>query len=179
MTRTIFNILIASVAAIAAHADGTDLIEAARTNDVAQVKVLLERGVDPESRDESGHTALHFAAGYGYAEVAQTLVDHGADVDAVGNIGNTPLLIAAQEGHTEVARILVDNGANIDAEDEFGGTSTRYAAGRGHRDVVDILRGAEVSGQSAVAGISPVVAAALAAVIAVPVLGARLVAAVA
>ena len=161
MTRTIINILIASMTAIAAHADSTDLIEAARTNDVDQVTALLVSGADTNGRDENGNTALHLAAGYGFADVARLLVDYGADVDAVGCIDNTPLLIAAQEGHTDVVRILVDNEASMGAKDEFGGTAMRYAAGRGHRQVVEILRSAEAQEQNLLADVTTVVAAAI------------------
>ena len=142
MTRTIISIIIASVA-VAAHAD-SELIEAARSNDAAQVKALLESGANTESKDDNGHTALHFAAGNNNVEIARMLVEHGGDVNAVGYIDNTPLLIAAQEGHTEVASILVEGGADIDATDEFGGTSLRYASGRGHRDIADMLKAASV-----------------------------------
>ena len=178
MTRTII-IMIASVAAIAAHADNTDLIEATRANDVAQVELLLDNGADTEGTDEHGHTALHFAAGYGNAEIARMLIEHGADVDAVGRIGNTPLLIAAQEGHTAVARILVDSEAHLDATDEFGGTSLRYAAGRGHRDIADLLRAAVGPEQDSLAGVSIMVAGVALAMAVAPVFGARLLAAIA
>ena len=95
----------------AANANDSDtFLAAARSGDVAQVERLLAGGSHANARDNSGNTALHYAAAFGYAEMAQILVDAGADVDAPGRIGNTPLHLASQEGHSNIAAILIDHG---------------------------------------------------------------------
>ena len=171
MTRTLFTILISAVATIA---QASELIEVTRMNDVAQVRTLLEGGADTESRDAHGNTALHFAAGYGYAEIAQVLVDFGADVNAVGRIGNTPLQFAAEEGITDVARILIENGANTQVANDYNSTPMKSAKGWGHRDIVELLASAEAT-RDDVAGNSLAVIASILTAVVVPVLGARLV----
>ena len=179
MARTIFTtIIIAALAPLAAFAGGPDaeLIEAARANDVVRVQALLEEGVDADSRDEKGATALMFAAACGYADLARILVERGADVNTSCPIGNTALHYAAQEGHAEVARILVDSGADIHAQSESGGTAMAYAVGWGYRDIVEILREEEVSREPVFAGVVPVGGAiliGLLAAVAIPVLGTR------
>ena len=42
------------------------------------VKLLIEKGADVNSRNDTGGTALMFASGRGHTEVAQLLIEVGA-----------------------------------------------------------------------------------------------------
>jgi uncharacterized protein len=46
------------------------------------VKMCLDLGIDPNTADDEGRTALHGAAHKGRLEVIQLLADHGADLNA-------------------------------------------------------------------------------------------------
>lgn len=63
--------------------------------DTAAVESLLAGGVEVDSRDGSGCTALHFAADRGSSEVARLLLLRGADINAQDEDGQTPLHYAA------------------------------------------------------------------------------------
>ena len=52
---------------------------------------MLKAGAGIDVRDNSGRTALHYAAAAGYTDVARALVDHGADVNAKDVDGVTPV----------------------------------------------------------------------------------------
>ena len=52
----------------------TQLLVASGQGDLARVKDLVDRGVDPNSRDEAGFTALMEAAMHGREEVATYLL---------------------------------------------------------------------------------------------------------
>lgn len=68
------------------------LIEAAKRGDLNDVKAVLDG--HPElvnQRDQSGATALHYAAFGGHRPVAQELVRQGANINAADNqFGATP-----------------------------------------------------------------------------------------
>ena len=152
MARTMITITLTTIAILASTlsvsaADRDDaFLASARSGDVDRVQPFLADGADANVRDDSGNTALHYAAAFGYTEMAQILVDAGADVDAQGRIGNTPLHLASQEGHSDVVAIFIDRGADLNAENEFGGTALAFASGWGHRDIVDQLqRGSQPS----------------------------------
>jgi len=49
---------------------------------IEAVKMCLDLGIDPNTADDEGRTALHGAAHKGRLEVIQLLVDHGANLDA-------------------------------------------------------------------------------------------------
>jgi ankyrin repeat protein len=57
-------------------------------------KLAVELGADPNAADESGQTALHFAAYIGADAIAQFLVEKGAKADTKDSYGMTPLDVA-------------------------------------------------------------------------------------
>lgn len=74
---------------------------------------LLESGADPRAFG-FGLTALHFAAGKGYLEVAALLLDHGAEVNAVSKTRKgpwpTPLATARERKQEKMADFLASRG---------------------------------------------------------------------
>jgi ankyrin repeat protein len=75
----------------------------------------LERmkGQPPNLPDDSGMTALHWAAMNGKVDAVKLLIDSGADVDALNAGLNTPVLLAAAFGHEDTIFCLMDYGADI------------------------------------------------------------------
>ncbi|HLW43387.1 MAG TPA: ankyrin repeat domain-containing protein [Candidatus Acidoferrales bacterium] len=84
----------------------TSLHGAVARRDVEIVKMLLERGANPNAMQERGFVPLHDAAGNGNLALVQLLVKHGARVDAKADDGKTPGDMAAERGHKELAEWL-------------------------------------------------------------------------
>ncbi|XP_031753292.1 ankyrin repeat domain-containing protein 50-like isoform X3 [Xenopus tropicalis] len=103
------------------------------------VRVLLERGLDENHRDQLGWAPLHWAACEGRRNSCRALVDGGAKVSARDREGCTPLHLAAQEGHTSSAELLINRGAPIDQRDADGRTALCLAALGDHRGPVELL----------------------------------------
>ncbi|KAK8385935.1 hypothetical protein O3P69_010589 [Scylla paramamosain] len=89
------------------------LLEAAARNDIEEVKALLEVGVDPDSTNEDGLTALHQCCIDDSEEMMRLLVQHKADVNAQDSEKWTPLHAAATCGHLHLAKFLIAKGANL------------------------------------------------------------------
>ena len=66
---------------------------------VEAVKICLDLGIDPNTVDDEGRTALHGAAHKGRTEVIQLLVDHGANLEAHDN-GSRDTFAGAMKGMT-------------------------------------------------------------------------------
>jgi ankyrin repeat protein len=126
----------------------TPLIRAARTNDVAVMKALLDGGADPFLTLPDRTTALMIAAGQGYGGIrgegiriviptpesaidAMTLLlDRGLDVDAFNNAGNTALHAAVGRGDS-VVKFLASKGATLNLKNKAGFTPLDVAQGKG------------------------------------------------
>jgi ankyrin repeat protein len=80
------------------------------------VKLLLERGANPDIRDEGDHAfPIHFAAERGDIAIVGLLIEHGADAIGAGTGHNLEVLGWAvcfeYATHWDVARYLLDHGA--------------------------------------------------------------------
>lgn len=106
----------------------------ARDNEerVACVEALLASGARIDEADQSGATALHWAARAGLAAVARALIAKGADVEALDATGATPLMTACErhDGYKDggVEDALLAAGAKVDAQDRRGESALHKAA---------------------------------------------------
>ena len=86
--------------------------DAVTRGDSDAVRDLLRRGVDVDTRDRHGQTALMLAAHAGHRDVVAVLVEHGAALDVTAKYGLSALMLAVVAGHPEVARLLARAGAD-------------------------------------------------------------------
>ena len=77
---------------------------AARNADA--VLMLLDRGADPNARQQIGYTPLMGAASAGCADLADLLLQRGADPSLVSEEGKTAADIAREHGHNDLATTL-------------------------------------------------------------------------
>jgi ankyrin repeat protein len=98
---------------------------------------------DPKYRTNSGGSALHQAAGWGYVDIVALLLKHGAEVSIATNYGRTPLHQAAAGGAFEVANMLLHAGADPTTTDLSGYSARDLAEENGHLNIADILVEAE------------------------------------
>ncbi|MFC3309476.1 ankyrin repeat domain-containing protein [Blastomonas aquatica] len=98
--------------------------------DITWMGFLLQRGANPNARDNNGVTPLMMAVTLRFADGAQTLIDRKAKVDDTNNSGETPLIRAVQLRDLAMVRLLLKAGANPDKQDTIAGQSARdYADG--------------------------------------------------
>src|SRR5207249_9712223 len=103
------------------------------------IKLLLDRGADPNVTNTAGATALMWAIP-DLAKV-RVLVEHGANVNARSTtLQRTPLLVAASyPGTVEILQLLLNKGADIHAKDRSGMHALGRAATYADVDVVRFL----------------------------------------
>ncbi|XP_043280927.1 protein phosphatase 1 regulatory subunit 16A isoform X2 [Venturia canescens] len=93
--------------------DSVMLLEAAARNDIDEVRRLLKKGVNPDSTNEDGLTALHQCCIDDNEDMMKLLVEFGANVNAEDSEKWTPLHAAATCGHLHLVRYLIARGANL------------------------------------------------------------------
>nr|XP_046208154.1 protein phosphatase 1 regulatory subunit 12A isoform X6 [Oncorhynchus gorbuscha] len=76
------------------NTNATALHVAAAKGYIEVMKVLLQCGLDLDSGDVDGWTALHAAAHWGQQEVCSLLADNLCDMAALNNVGQTPIEVA-------------------------------------------------------------------------------------
>ncbi|XVE80830.1 hypothetical protein DITRI_Ditri15bG0011800 [Diplodiscus trichospermus] len=79
--------------------------------DVKGVEDLLNEGIDVNSIDLDGRTALHIAACEGHAEVVRLLLSRKANIDARDRWGSTAAADAKYYGNIEIYNVLKARGA--------------------------------------------------------------------
>ena len=125
----------------------TPLHIAAAVGEPEVVKLLLEHGAAPATKDTAGKTAMDLAAAAAHADTVAVLQPHFQDSDLAAWVGDARLLISASaSGGEELVRKLLQAGTSVDAADSFGKQAIHRAAGEGHIEVVRILleHGADV-----------------------------------
>ena len=98
---------------------------AAKNGHAKVVGALIK--IDPDSIDNNGKMALHYAVENGHVEVIRILLEGKADVDWPDNKSNRPLHIAVENGHVEVIRILLEGKAEVYCYDKKGNMPLHYA----------------------------------------------------
>lgn len=120
------------------------LVAAAKAGNLAEVRRLLDTGVDPDQHDRHNNTALIFAARDGRLEIAEALIAASASVDWIDGEEVTALILAAHKNHPAIARLLLERGAGTGQRDKWGRRALDYALRRGEDDAIAaMLRRAE------------------------------------
>ncbi|KAH0610572.1 uncharacterized protein H6S33_012099 [Morchella sextelata] len=107
-------------------------------NDLAEEQIEISQD-DPEGKDSTQMTPLHYAAAGSNAVVTKMLLKMGVFVDPTDHIGRTPLHIAARLGNVKVLRQLLGRGARQDVIDDYGMTPLHLACKRGSIKIVEML----------------------------------------
>ena len=98
------------------------LVAAAGNGSLAEVKMLLSRGEDPNAQDCD---------------------EFGASGEIQTSYGFTPLMMAIAHGYIDVAQALVASGADPAVRTSDGKTAKDFAAESGREDAVQFMRNLE------------------------------------
>jgi ankyrin repeat protein len=103
------------------------LLTAPPRGDARRVKLLLDRGADPNAADRQGHTILMLAASSDNVpvDVIRALLDRGADLNAATRIGDRAIDFAAARGRTPIVGLLAQAGARETTVADQPSPSTR------------------------------------------------------
>lgn len=122
---------------------------------VELAKVIINNGIDINTKDEYGNTALHAAVFNKNYKLVDFLTQNGADVNALNNEQKAPLYIAIDIGHpnsqynTKIAKLLINRGASISIRHPVGNLSIVHLAAS-DKDFMKFLldKGADINAKN-------------------------------
>jgi len=106
--------------------DGSLVDTASSQGRIDLLNLLVERGLNLESLNDRGESALFPAARLSHGRLVRYLLSRGLDPNHLSITGASPLLHAVQSNNLEGARLLVDGGADPQHRDLFGRGLERY-----------------------------------------------------
>ncbi|KAH0030808.1 hypothetical protein KCU78_g2959, partial [Aureobasidium melanogenum] len=133
------------------HQLNKDLRTAAYDGSTEKVKLLLAiEGIEPNSKDEQGSTALSWASYKRHEGVVRLLLEvDQIDVNVRDILGRTPHYVFTERGHHKIVQMLLERGAEVNARGGIYGTALKAASIKGHDKIVRMLleHGADVNAQ--------------------------------
>lgn len=105
----------------------TPLYVAVEKNNLAAVKMLLERNASTTIHDDAQQTLLHIACVNNNPEIIARLLQTQLNIDAFDISGNTALHLAAKLGFGQIATILLSSRANYKTRNFEGQTPLELA----------------------------------------------------
>lgn len=115
------------------------LFKVVEGKEVDRVRDLLDKGVDINSQDTQGRTAIMIATYANDVEMVKVLIAEGADVDIQDNMLNNPFLYAGAEGYMEILKLMIAAGADPTITNRYGGVALIPASEHGYVEVVNEL----------------------------------------
>ena len=113
------------------RARSSGLLEALEARDTERLRVLLDRGVQPNGADGQ-ISPLHEAVRLGEPSFVRMLLEKGANPNARDSAGETPLHQALRRRNHEMVGALLDFGANPNLPDRMGMTPLQAAGNDGY-----------------------------------------------
>lgn len=95
-----------------------------------EIRKLLKRGFDVNSRDDLGRTPLMYCA-YSSPDYVRELIDNGADCNAVDNAGNSVLMYHCDSFDMSTFDLVLERGADINVKNKQGYTVLDFAVLQG------------------------------------------------
>jgi len=118
----------------------TPITLAAARGQTDTVVLLLEKGIDIESKGTAGWTPLHQAVLGNHKDMVEFLINKGAQVNTKDANWGTPLLSAVAYDFKDIAELLINKGADVNSVDIFNKTPLDYAILKNNKDMGKWLR---------------------------------------
>jgi len=124
--------------------------DAAMHSDIETIRSLLTDGVDANTAQGDGMTALHWTAVNGDLDAASMLLYAGGNLRATTRLNHyTPLHLASQHGWASLVEVFLNAGSDVHANTTSGATALMLASASGSAEAVSALiqHGADVNVQ--------------------------------
>jgi ankyrin repeat protein len=126
-----------------AHTLDDDMLYRINFGSAEDVRVLLEKGANPNARNKQGETPLEIAIERNDSEssgIAMALIEKGADIDARDKNGNPPIIDAIRYKQFRVVKELLSRGVDFHTKSSDGIALIDYAKVDGDPETVKMIQ---------------------------------------
>lgn len=103
------------------------------------IDILLKNGIDINTQNEHGNTALHIVCFNNNLSLCKLLLKYFPDLNIQNNNGETPLHLSAQYNNFELTKLLLEHGINVNIIDNKGNNALHYACKNNNKDMIILL----------------------------------------
>ena len=133
-------LLIPIIHAASDAADLQSLLEAVGDGDLEKVQKLIEGGIDPNTANDKGDTALILATDKDHFEIVKYLLEReDVDPDLQNNEGDSALIWASYQEFENIVKLLLEHDAKPDLQDNEGVTALIQASIKANKNIVELL----------------------------------------
>jgi len=107
------------------------------------IKLLIQQGADPNTRNDLGMTAVSVATDRNDAasfDIVKALVDGGANVNVADENRNFPIILATRNGRADIVAYLIEKGADFYIKDSAGNAVIDVAKNLKQAEVEKIIQ---------------------------------------
>jgi len=124
------------------------------------VRILIEKGADPNTRDDAGRNGLmvlsmEMRRAKAMLMTAEALLNAGCEINAADSNGRTPLMYAVKYTQPAVVDFLLDRGADAGARDAAGMTAPDLAIQSGNPEIANLFIGPRAEPLSEIGTLRP------------------------
>lgn len=129
---------------VKAGLDKETLLRSSAQKNLVGILGMLKGGIDPDSQNAQGNSALLISASLGDTAAVRTLLSYRANVNLANKDGNTALIYAARYNHPDTvmalfAPLTMQYRLDMNAQNNKGETALYWAAQKGYDQIVKIL----------------------------------------
>lgn len=121
--------------------DGCPLEGAIKKRLPKLLKLLLDKGIDPNKVLSNGNPAIFTAVEKENPDILKILLDGNADPNILNQSGESALFVSSRDGKSDLVRVLINGGADMDFRCSEAGnqTSLIIATANEQNNVVKLL----------------------------------------
>jgi len=116
-----------------------DFVRSAEHGNLQAFQLFLDGGIDVNSANSDGLTALMAAAQKGQVEIVNKLIQQKANVDSQEKDGITALMLAAENNQLDIVKALLKSNADANLQDHSGWTALMKAVYQDNTQCVEAI----------------------------------------
>ena len=118
-----------------------DFVQSAEKGDLKAVQLFLAAGIDGNSQDATGSTALMVAAKTGRTDVVNKLLEQKLNLDLQNKQGENALMLAAANNQADIVKLLLKKNVDSNLQDQSGWSALMKSVYQGNTACVEALVG--------------------------------------